>query len=81
MPHAPQLAASVVVVASQPLFGLPSQLARFVAQVGTHVLAAQLLAVVAALTMHTLPQPPQLFRSERLSDSQPLLAFPSQLLK
>jgi hypothetical protein len=75
-PHPPQ---SVVVrrFVSQPLFGLPSQLANPDAQVGAQAPAVQLVAPLAFV--HATPHAPQLVRLVPRLASQPFAALPSQL--
>jgi len=61
---------SVAVLRSQPLFGLPSQLLKFAAQLGTQAPAVQ--AVVPFVLVHCVVHVPQV--ATVLSDaSQPLL--------
>jgi hypothetical protein len=75
LPQPPQLD-SVLVLVSQPLFGLPSQLAQPVAQLGLQVPLVQV--VVPLALVQAVPQTPQLLVVFRLV-SQPLAALLSQL--
>jgi len=80
LPQAPQLLTSLVVLVSQPLAALPSQLA----QPALHEPMAQALPTqveVACAALHTLPQELQLLTSLVVLTSQPLVALPSQLAK
>jgi hypothetical protein len=70
LPQVPQLFASLVVLISQPLAGLPSQSMKPVLQ----DLMAQFDALhvgVAFAKLHAVPQPPQLFTSLVVLISQP----------
>jgi hypothetical protein len=76
-PQAPQLETLVWVFVSQPLLGLPSQLAYPAAQApSVHVPPLQDSAALAR--SHGTPQPPQSVSVLTLL-SQPLLGLPSQL--
>jgi hypothetical protein len=75
MPQVPQFC-SVLRSVSQPFAGLPSQLAKNAAQLGTHAPAMQL--VVPLSLTHVLVQLPQVLGTLS-GDSQPLAAAPSQL--
>jgi hypothetical protein len=76
-PHAPQ-SVSVLMFRSQPLFGLPSQLAKPAAQFGVQAPLTQ--DVVPLAFVHCVPQAPQL--AVVLSAvSQPLALLASQLPK
>jgi hypothetical protein len=57
VPHAPQLSTLVCRLVSQPLTGLPSQLAQPASQVGTQT--PLLHTVVPCALLHTVPQAPQ----------------------
>jgi hypothetical protein len=73
-----QLFTSLLTFVSQPLFGLPSQLLKPAAQVGTHTPALQ---VVLPLALEQVtPHAPQ-FAVVFSAVSQPFLALPSQLPK
>jgi hypothetical protein len=77
LPHAPQLAADVLRLVSQPLAALPSQLPN----PALHVPMPQRPAVhtpVALAGAHATPHPPQCARAVVTLVSQPLAALPSQ---
>lgn len=78
VPHPPQFV-SVWVLVSQPLLGLPSQLAKPDAQVGTQAPAVQ--TVVPFAFVQAAPQLPQLVALVFRFASQPFEARPSQLPK
>ena len=69
---------SVAVLRSQPLLGLPSQLLKFAAQVGTQAPAVHV--VVPLALVHCVPHVPQ-FDVVFSEASQPLLCWLSQLPK
>ena len=77
VPQPPQWLALFVVFVSQPLAGLPSQLAKPLLQAGAQVPLAQ--ATLPFGLLHAMPQPPQWLVLELVFVSQPLLALPSQL--
>jgi hypothetical protein len=74
-PQLPQLT-TVVVLVSQPLLGLPSQLANPALHVGAHAPAAHTVLPLGLL--QATPHPPQ-FESVFSGVSQPFAALPSQL--
>src|SRR5262245_40850907 len=76
-PHAPQ-SVSVLILRSQPLSALPSQLAKLAAHVGEQAPATH--AVVPLVFTHRAPQAPQ-FVVVVSGVSQPFDARPSQLPK
>jgi hypothetical protein len=76
-PHAPQSVA-VLVGVSQPLLGLPSQLAQPAAQLGAHAPAVQ--AVPPWALLQATPQAPQ-FAVVVVAISQPSLTSPLQFAK
>lgn len=79
VPHAPQLLVLVLVLVSQPLLALPSQLPNPVLQeLNAHEPVAH--EVVALVRLHTVPHAPQLLVVLRFV-SQPLFALPSQFAK
>ena len=75
VPHAPQFPALVCVFVSQPLLGLPSQLAKFGEQLGTH--APEVHAVLPFAFVQALAHVPQWAVVLR-GVSQPLATLPSQ---
>jgi hypothetical protein len=75
LPQLPQLVA-VVVLVSQPLVAIPSQLPQPAPQVGTQALPVQ--AVVPCALVQVVPQAPQLDALLLMSVSQPVVALPSQ---
>jgi hypothetical protein len=77
-PHAPQ-SVSVRMFFSQPLLGLPSQLAKPTAHVGTHVPAVH--TFVPLIWAHAEPHALQLAALVFRLDSQPFAATASQLPK
>jgi hypothetical protein len=79
VPHPPQFPLSDWVFTSQPLAGLPSQLAKPAAQAPmTHVPVEQVAAALGKV--HWTPQPPQLLASLlSVAVSHPFEATPSQL--
>ena len=79
-PHAPQLEVSVDTAASQPLPGLPSQLAKPASQVKAQKPVMQLARALAPAGQ-TTPQRPQWETSVARFTSQPLVASPSQSAK
>ena len=76
-PQAPQLAASVAVLVSHPLAGLPSQSLKPASQVYAQLPALQ-AAVEWARASHGRLQAPQWKTSVKVLVSQPLLAIESQ---
>lgn len=76
LPQPLQLFTSVVVAASQPSAGLPLQSAKPVPQVGTHLLALQLVDPWSFV--QAAPHAPQLALLVVRSISQPLLTLLSQ---
>ena len=80
VPQAPQLLAVFVRFTSQPLPGAPSQSPRPGAQLEMPQLPFTQFGVPPTAE-HTLLQVPQLFTSELLAISQPLLSWASQLRK
>jgi hypothetical protein len=80
LPHAPQLAALVRVLVSQPLTALPSQSAKPSAQAVWHRPIAH-EAVAFGPAVQTVPQAPQFMVLARVSVSQPLAALRSQSAK
>jgi hypothetical protein len=77
-PHAPQFEL-VRMFVSQPLFGLPSQLAKPAAHVGTQAPAVQVVVPFALLQV--VPHAPQFDVLVDRFASQPFDAWPSQLPK
>ena len=75
-PHAPQCATVVLVLVSQPLVTLPSQLPRPALQAMEH--APPLHVGVPPTFEQRLPQPPQCITLVSVLVSQPLVATPSQ---
>jgi hypothetical protein len=78
-PHVPQFEASLVVAVSQPLAGLPSQLAKPAAQLSTHVPPEH--DDVAFTVLHATPHMPQFFASVWRFVSHPLDGVLSQSAK
>jgi hypothetical protein len=78
LPQFVQLLTSVLTFVSQPLFGLPSQLLKPDAHVGTHTPAEHV--VLPFEFPHVAPHAPQ-FAVLLRGVSQPFLALPSQLPK
>lgn len=78
--HAPQLAVSLRVSASQPFDGSPSQSAKPGSQVYSQRLDVQ-VAVVWARGAQAIPQPPQWATVRDVSTSQPVDADVSQSAK
>jgi hypothetical protein len=78
VPHAPQFE-SVASELSQPLVGLPSQLAKPVLQAGVHAPATH--EVVPLAFVQAVPHTPQFATLDLRSVSQPLGRLPSQLAK
>jgi hypothetical protein len=76
-PQPPQWLELLVVLTSQPLFGLPSQLAKPGLQLGAHVPFEQ--ATPPFGFEHGMLQPPQWLVLLRMLVSQPLFGLPSQL--
>jgi hypothetical protein len=77
LPQVPQLSTSLLVLVSQPLFGLLSQLVQPELHTGVHAPPMQL--VVPCALLHTVPQDPQLLVDVEVWVSQPLSVSPSQL--
>jgi hypothetical protein len=78
--QAPQLVVLVLRFASQPFACLlPSQSAKPALHVPSHTPAVQ-VRLAMLLLEHDVPQPPQLFGSVPVFDSQPSLASPLQSL-
>jgi hypothetical protein len=78
-PQPPQWLAVALVLVSQPLAALPSQLPKPALQVIPHTPPVQV--AVPLLALHTLPQAPQWVGEDERLVSQPLAALPSQLPK
>jgi hypothetical protein len=76
-PQEPQFVVLVLRFASQPLFGLVSQLANPELQVGTHAPAVHVVGPLAFVQL--VPQVPQLVVLVLVFVSQPFEATPSQL--
>jgi len=86
VPQAPQLSMSVFRSVSQPLWsgsssGSPLQSPRPAAQTVSPHWPLRHQAVLPALALQALPQPPQLLMSRLTSFSQPLPGFSSQSAK
>ncbi len=79
-PHAPQLLASLDVLASQPSAGAPLQFPNPARHANPHVPAAQ-LAVAFARAGHAVPHAPQFDALLDVSASHPSAATPLQLPK
>ena len=77
--HVPQWVASFLRLTSQPFATLPSQFAKFVAQLIWHAPAAQ--DAVPLVVLHATPQPLQFNALVLVLVSQPLAALLSQLQK
>lgn len=77
LPQAPQFVLLLVVLTSQPLLTLPSQLAKPGLHVGEHTPLEQAVPPLA-LVQVTL-QPPQWLVFVKMLVSQPLIGLPSQL--
>jgi hypothetical protein len=71
VPQAPQFDALLVMLVSQPLVGLPSQLRQVPVQTGTHTLPEQL--VVPCALLQAVPQAPQFDALLVMLVSQPLV--------
>jgi len=76
VPQVPQLLMLVLVLVSQPLFGLPSQFPKPTLQPGEQTPPAH--DVVPLALVQAVPQVPQLLVLVRVSVSQPLFGLPSQ---
>jgi hypothetical protein len=77
LPHIPQCDELFVVLVSQPLFGLPSQLAKPALQFGAQTPFEH--ATPPFGFVHCMPQPPQWLVLVLVLVSQPLFGLPSQL--
>jgi hypothetical protein len=80
LPHAPQWAASLARLTSQPSVALPLQSAKPERHAATVQRPAK-QAPAALPGAHTLPHAPQWLASVRVSTSQPLAGLPSQSAK
>jgi hypothetical protein len=76
LPQVPQLARLVLVLVSQPLEMLPSQLPQPALHAMPHTPSVQLAEPLAV--EHTMPQPPQFVRLVFVFVSQPFAVLPSQ---
>ncbi|KAG0586078.1 hypothetical protein KC19_2G062200 [Ceratodon purpureus] len=79
VPQAPQLLVSVPVLDSQPLVQSPSQLLNPGLQEYSHFPPLHFVTAFG-ISLHFVPQAPQLFVSVPVLDSHPLVQSPSQLL-